>query len=73
MKLITYAVGDVGRLGLVRDDRVIDLADTSGGRLPTDMLSFLQRGEPAMQLARQLAEIRRRPDEAVDQENAPSS
>jgi len=52
MKLVTYTTGDSARLGALRDDRVIDLAEASGGRLPADMLAFLQRGEPAMEEAR---------------------
>lgn len=53
MKFITFAVGDDTHLGLVRGDQVIDLADASRGRLPTDMLAFLRQGEPALQLARE--------------------
>jgi len=55
MKLITFTTGTDARLGAVQDDRVIDLAVASDGRLPSDMLSFLQRGEGAMQLGRELA------------------
>ena len=55
MKLVTYKTDNHARLGLLRDDRVIDLAAASDGRLPPDMLTFLQRGEPALQLARQVA------------------
>jgi len=55
MKLVTYTTGDSARLGALRDDRVIDLAEASGGRLPADMLAFLQRGEPAMEEARGVA------------------
>ena len=56
MKLVTYTTENTVRLGLLRDDRVIDLAAASDGRLPPDMLTFLRRGEPALQLARQVAE-----------------
>ena len=52
MKLITYVAGDGPRLGAVRGDRVIDLNEASGGRLPPDMLAFLSQGEDAMELAR---------------------
>jgi 2-keto-4-pentenoate hydratase/2-oxohepta-3-ene-1,7-dioic acid hydratase in catechol pathway len=58
MKLVTFTTGTDARLGAVRDDRVIDLAAVSGGRLPSDMLSFLQRGEAAIQLARELCQAR---------------
>jgi 2-keto-4-pentenoate hydratase/2-oxohepta-3-ene-1,7-dioic acid hydratase in catechol pathway len=55
MKLVTFAADDGTRLGVVRDDMIIDLADASGGRLPADMLAFLQQGEPALELAREVA------------------
>jgi len=51
MKLVTFTTGKSARLGVLRDDRVIDLATASDGRLPSDMLTFLQQGEPAMKLA----------------------
>ena len=56
MKLVTFATKNTTRLGLLRDDHVIDLAAASDGRLPPDMLTFLRRGEPALKLARQVAE-----------------
>jgi 2-keto-4-pentenoate hydratase/2-oxohepta-3-ene-1,7-dioic acid hydratase in catechol pathway len=56
MKLLTYKTDNDARLGLLRDDRVIDMDAASDGRLPPDMLTFLRRGEPALQLARQVAE-----------------
>jgi 2-keto-4-pentenoate hydratase/2-oxohepta-3-ene-1,7-dioic acid hydratase in catechol pathway len=54
MKLITYKAKHDARLGLLRDDHVIDLAAASDGRLPSDMRTFLQQGENAMRLARQV-------------------
>jgi 2-keto-4-pentenoate hydratase/2-oxohepta-3-ene-1,7-dioic acid hydratase in catechol pathway len=56
MKLVTYKTENDARLGLLRDDHVIDLAAASDGRLPPDMLTFLRQGEPALKLARQVAE-----------------
>ena len=56
MKLVTYKTDNNARLGLLRDDHVIDLAAASDGRLPPDMLTFLRQGEPALHLARQVAE-----------------
>jgi 2-keto-4-pentenoate hydratase/2-oxohepta-3-ene-1,7-dioic acid hydratase in catechol pathway len=53
MKLVTFVTKDHTRLGVVRDDRVVDLASASNGRLPSDMLTFLGQGEAAMQLARE--------------------
>ena len=54
MKLVTYTAGNDGRLGALQDDKVIDLASASGGRLPSDMASFLERGNAAIDLARQI-------------------
>jgi 2-keto-4-pentenoate hydratase/2-oxohepta-3-ene-1,7-dioic acid hydratase in catechol pathway len=57
MKLVTYTStsnDDTPRLGIVRESSVIDLAGASDGRLPPDMLTFLQRGETAMHLAREV-------------------
>jgi 2-keto-4-pentenoate hydratase/2-oxohepta-3-ene-1,7-dioic acid hydratase in catechol pathway len=56
MRLITYKAKNDARLGLLRDDHVIDLATASDGRLPSDMRTFLQQGENAMRLARQVGE-----------------
>jgi len=54
MKLVTFTTGNDARLGVVEDEWVIDLASASNGRLPSDMLTFLQQGEAAMQLAREV-------------------
>lgn len=56
MKLVTFTTGADARLGAVRGDQVVDLAVASGGRLPADMVSFLYKGEPAMRLAREVAQ-----------------
>lgn len=59
MRLVTYALGDrAPRLGTVRDDQVIDLAEASGGRLPRTLVEFITAGEQALALA----------DEVVGQE-----
>jgi 2-keto-4-pentenoate hydratase/2-oxohepta-3-ene-1,7-dioic acid hydratase in catechol pathway len=56
MKLVTFTTGKGTRLGAVRGEQVIDLATASEGRLPSDMVIFLQRGDPAIKLARALVE-----------------
>jgi len=56
MKLVTYKTDNHARLGLLRDDHIIDLVAASDGHLPPDMLTFLRQGEPALKLARQIAE-----------------
>jgi 2-keto-4-pentenoate hydratase/2-oxohepta-3-ene-1,7-dioic acid hydratase in catechol pathway len=64
MKLVTYIRDRKPRLGLKLDDRLLDLADANqafisslpedehkhtGFKLPTDMLTFLQAGDEALQ------------------------
>jgi len=56
MKLVTFATEGDARLGVLCGGRVIDLADASDGGLPSDMVTFLQRGDVAMQQAREIAE-----------------
>ena len=55
MKLISY-IGDDGQthLGVVQQDQVINLHLASAGKLPDDMLQFLQLGDSAMEMARAL-------------------
>lgn len=55
MKYVTYRRGDGLRLGAVVGERVVDLAEVSGGRLPSDMLAFLDAGEAAWRLAKDVA------------------
>ena len=54
MKLITFTTENSPRLGLLQDNHVIDLNEASDGRLPADTLTFLQQGQPAMQLAQEI-------------------
>jgi 2-keto-4-pentenoate hydratase/2-oxohepta-3-ene-1,7-dioic acid hydratase in catechol pathway len=54
MKLVTFALGESPRLGLVRGDHLVDLNSASGGQLPADMLTFIQQGEAALKVAQQL-------------------
>lgn len=54
MKLVRFTLGEGARLGIVQENSVIDLTRASGGHLPADMLTFLQQGEAALDLARQL-------------------
>jgi 2-keto-4-pentenoate hydratase/2-oxohepta-3-ene-1,7-dioic acid hydratase in catechol pathway len=58
MKLVSYRPADAGpQLGVVvNENMVINLAEASGGRLPSDMRTFLEMGEPALDLARSLAQ-----------------
>lgn len=57
MKLVTYQPAGAGpQLGAVVDDMVIHLPLASDGRLPNDMRSFLERGEPALALAREVVD-----------------
>jgi 2-keto-4-pentenoate hydratase/2-oxohepta-3-ene-1,7-dioic acid hydratase in catechol pathway len=54
MKLITFSTGNEPRLGAVRGQEVVDLAEASGGELPADMIGFLGAGDEAMKTARTL-------------------
>lgn len=52
MKLVTFkSASDAPQLGVVVDNKVINLNTASNGRLPSDMRSFLQMGDTAMDLA----------------------
>jgi len=55
LKLISY-IGDDEQthLGVVQQDQVINLHLASAGKLPDDMLQFLQLGDAAMEMARAL-------------------
>ncbi|MFN8635710.1 MAG: fumarylacetoacetate hydrolase family protein [Chloroflexota bacterium] len=53
MRLVTYRAGDgSARLGAIAGDRVVDLAEASGGQLPSEMVAFIERGEAGLDLAR---------------------
>ena len=59
MRLLTYERDGVPRLGLLLDDRVVDVAEVEtrlGDGLPDDMLSFIEQGEAALEGARRLIE-----------------
>lgn len=51
MKLVTYTKSNEARLGVLVDNNIYDL-NAHDGSLPSDMLSFLQMGESAMDKAR---------------------
>ena len=54
MKLISYQLdGGHARLGVLVDDQVINLHHASYGKLPDDMLDFLNLGDKGMQIARE--------------------
>lgn len=56
MKLVTYKPKGAGaQLGVLVDGKVINLAEASGGRLPNDMRSLIELGEPALQIAQEVA------------------
>ncbi|HEC22896.1 MAG TPA: FAA hydrolase family protein, partial [Chloroflexi bacterium] len=81
MKLVTYSLSGIPRLGTVFDDWVIDLARAypafrgiegrvgrAGTDFPSDMLSFLRRGGEVWQVARQITDWVKSAD--LDSENA---
>ena len=52
MKLVTYKPAGAGpQLGAVVGDHVVNLAEASNGKLPNDMRSFLELGDPALHMA----------------------
>lgn len=56
MKLVTYKPKGAGaQLGVLVDGKVINLAEASGGQLPNDMRSFIELGEAAVKLAKEIA------------------
>jgi 2-keto-4-pentenoate hydratase/2-oxohepta-3-ene-1,7-dioic acid hydratase in catechol pathway len=60
MKLVTYTSGSDTRLGALLDEKtIVDLNRASGGKLPTDMIAFLNAGGEAMQAARTAIEAAR--------------
>lgn len=54
MRLLTYERDGAPRAGLLLGERVIDIAGTSSGELPSDMLELIDAGPPALERARQL-------------------
>lgn len=55
MKLVSYQIKkDQPQLGILKNEKILNLAAASQGQLPDDMLSFLQQGDSAMEKARAL-------------------
>jgi 2-keto-4-pentenoate hydratase/2-oxohepta-3-ene-1,7-dioic acid hydratase in catechol pathway len=60
MRLVTYSNAEDTRLGAMLDERtIVDLNRASGGKLPADMLAFLNAGDDAMRTARTTVEAAR--------------
>lgn len=53
MKLVTFTEGGYSRIGGVTAEGIVDLS-VQDSNLPTDMLTFLERGKPAIELARSI-------------------
>lgn len=58
MKFVTYEKNGRTAAGLIADGKIIDLAAASGGKLPSDLLAFIEAGDEALAVARKLAENR---------------
>jgi len=55
MKLVSYRLKDENiHLGAVIEDKIVNLHQLSAGELPDSMLGFLQSGDSAMQIAKDL-------------------
>jgi 2-keto-4-pentenoate hydratase/2-oxohepta-3-ene-1,7-dioic acid hydratase in catechol pathway len=52
MKLVTFTESSISRIGLLKEDQIIDLSQVAPS-LPKDMLTFLQQGDAAMREAAQ--------------------
>ena len=60
MKLVTYTNAGNARLGAMLDDKtIVDLNRASGGKLPTDMMGFLNAGADAMAAAKTVVDAAR--------------
>ncbi len=56
MKLVTFKPrGGSAQLGAIVGDRVVNLAEASGGKLPNDMKSLLELGDDGLKLAKKVA------------------
>ena len=55
MKLATFTAGGATRIGIVVDEEIVDLTTHAPG-LPTEMTTFLQRGNDALAAARRAVE-----------------
>jgi 2-keto-4-pentenoate hydratase/2-oxohepta-3-ene-1,7-dioic acid hydratase in catechol pathway len=55
MRLLTYDRDGEPRLGLLSGGRVLDVADASAGELPSDMIEFIEAGQPGLERAKRLA------------------
>ncbi len=53
MRLVTFSQGGHPRIGLLRDEEIIDLSVAAPG-LPREMVAFLEVGEAAMEQARKM-------------------
>ncbi|MCC6443969.1 MAG: fumarylacetoacetate hydrolase family protein [Armatimonadetes bacterium] len=72
MKLVTYKRGQQARLGVLADDRVIDLASALSRFVPdapatSDMLSFLESGQAGMQSAQSALDACRKEATAMEE------
>ncbi len=54
MRLLTYERDGAPRLGLLLQERVVDLADVTSGALPDSMQAFIEAGVPALERTREL-------------------
>ncbi len=54
MRLVTFRLGGVERVGAVMGDRVVDLHAASNGEVPATMLELLAQGDAGMERARRV-------------------
>jgi 2-keto-4-pentenoate hydratase/2-oxohepta-3-ene-1,7-dioic acid hydratase in catechol pathway len=59
MRLVTYRADDgTARLGAIAADKIVDLAEASGGELPSEMVAFIEAGPSALAHAKALLDGR---------------
>ena len=75
MRLLTYERGGAPRLGLLLDERVVDVAEAGlalgDATLPDDMLAFVEQGDAALAQARRLIEALSSDGEALARSSVP--
>jgi len=73
MRLLTYARDGTPRLGLLLDERVVDVADASAGSLPDGMLAFIDAGDVALDGAHRLVDTLQTDTAALARRSRPLS
>lgn len=71
MRLLTYEREGAPRLGLLLQERVVDLAGATADALPESLQSFIEAGAPALDQARELIDSLRADADALERASMP--